>query len=30
MVADLPDAPVESLGGRVLHSPWTPRGVYPV
>jgi len=23
MVADLPDAPVESLDGGVLHSPWT-------
>jgi len=30
MVADLPDAPVELLGGRVLHSLRTPRGVYPV
>src|SRR5882757_8939636 len=42
MVADLPDAPVGSLaapspvapllpsGRQVLHSPWTPRGVYPV
>src|SRR3982074_2107353 len=30
MVADLTDASVESLGGRGLHSPWTPRGVYPV
>src|SRR6185437_6250420 len=30
MVADLPDAPVELLGGRVLHCLRTPRGVYPV
>jgi DNA-binding transcriptional MocR family regulator len=30
MVADLADAPVEMLAPRVLHSPWTPRGVYPV
>src|SRR3979409_480760 len=30
MVADLTDASVESLGGRGFHSPWTPRGVYPV
>src|SRR5213592_3944191 len=30
MVADLPDAPVGSLGRLVLHSLRTPRGVYPV
>src|SRR3954469_24318117 len=30
MVADLSDVPVELFGAGVLHSPWTPRGVYPV
>src|ERR1700687_4203285 len=30
MVAEKETAPVGSLPGRVLHSAWAPRGVYPV
>ena len=30
MVTDLPNTPVEPLVDHVLHSRWTPRGVYPV
>src|SRR5215218_2338040 len=30
MVTDLPNTPSQPARDHVLHSPWTPRGVYPV